>query len=39
MDTICAWLIIGCVAWFCYTKGKRLGSRKGFHAGRRHRRR
>ena len=39
MDSFCAWLIVGCVAWAFYRQGKRLGSQKGYHAGRRLRRR
>jgi hypothetical protein len=39
MESLCAWLIAGGIAWAMYRHGKRLGSRKGYHAGRRRRRR
>ncbi len=38
METLCAWLSVGCVVWLFYRQGKQLGSRKGYHFGRRHRR-
>lgn len=35
METIVQAAFWAVVAWACYKTGKQLGSRKGFHAGRR----
>ncbi len=39
MESLIIWLIVGCIAWAFYRQGKRLGSRKGYHVGRRQRHR
>jgi len=35
MDELIALALLGAFCWYCYRHGKREGSRKGFHVGRR----
>jgi hypothetical protein len=39
MEALIALAVLAAIAWWCYKAGKRIGSRKGYHVGRRHRRR
>jgi hypothetical protein len=39
MEVLAASAIIATIAYYAYRSGKRIGSRKGFHAGRRRGRR
>lgn len=36
METILQFAFWAIAAWACYKTGKQLGSRKGYHVGRRH---
>lgn len=35
MDELIGIAMLGAFCWYCYRHGKREGSRKGFHVGRR----
>jgi hypothetical protein len=36
MEALITLTVLGMIAWCCYKSGKQTGSRKGYHAGRRH---
>jgi hypothetical protein len=37
MDNLIGLAMLGAFCWYCYKHGKREGSRKGFHVGRKRR--
>jgi hypothetical protein len=39
MESVVVFAIIATIGWYAYRSGKRIGSRKGFNAGRRRGRR